>query len=83
MLAKVYVVVPAGKATFVVPEPKVSVKIGSPELPVQKPTCAYDAEVIKTSKMNNTFVRLFLIMTVLIHEISLSNINEYRCFEIV
>jgi len=34
------VVVPAGKVVFVVPVPKVSVKIGSPEFPLQNPNCA-------------------------------------------
>ena len=31
---------PAGKTVLVVPVPKFSVKIGSPEFPLQNPNCA-------------------------------------------
>jgi hypothetical protein len=35
-----YVVVPGGKEELVTPVPKVSVKIGLPEFPLQNPNCA-------------------------------------------
>ena len=59
-------VVPVGSATFVVPAPKVSVKMGSPEFPVQKPNCAFDLFATKTIRTNNIFVIFFLIAVILI-----------------
>ena len=76
MLANVYVVVPAGRATFVVPDPKVSVKMGSPEFPVQKPNCAFKLEATKSISMNTTFVRFFLIAVILIEELIFTNDNN-------
>jgi hypothetical protein len=66
VLANVYVVVPAGRAIFVVPDPKVSVKMGAPEFPVQKPNCAFDVVTTKASRMNTTFVSFCLIAVILI-----------------
>lgn len=60
-----YVVIPTDNGT-VDPVPNVSVKIGSPELPTQKPNCAFSlkTEIPNKTKSNNAF--LFLIILNLI-----------------
>ena len=64
-LANVYVVVPAGNGMLVVPEPKVSVKIGSPEFPVQKPNWAFSLKTEIPSKRK--IMMLLCLITLMVY----------------